>query len=71
MIVITIYGKNTFEISDIVNSLKNKGLQVGKDFDFAFSTGRFDWNERKQIPSQTVFSFYNEKEGTWFALKWM
>lgn len=71
MIVVTLYGKDTYEISQIVKELKDKGLSTGKDFDFEFSTGKFDWTTVQTIPAKTTFKFYNEKEGTWFALQWM
>lgn len=70
MIIIILKDKDSHEISTIVHSLKDKGLKVGVDFDFEYSSGKFDWNTMINIPRQTKFTFYNEKEGTWFALKW-
>ena len=68
MISVTIYGKDTNEISALVKSLKEKGYKTGVDFDFEYKPGRFDWEMVTQIPRQTDFTFYNEKLGTWFIL---
>ena len=69
MSVIILKFKDSNEISNIVYELKLKGLQVGKDFDFEYHPGRWDMMTG-DIPRYTKFTFYNEKEGTWFALKW-
>lgn len=68
MINVTIYDKDTNEISALVKSLKEQGYKTGLDFDFAYKPGRFDWGKNTQIPRQTDFTFYNEKLGTWFLL---
>lgn len=70
MIEHTLYDKNSAEISEIVRELKSRGLKTGIDFDFEFHTGSYDWESNEHVPRWTKFSFYNEKEGTWFVLKW-
>ena len=69
-IEIVVYGKSSSEISEIVKSLKDRGLKTGVDFDFEFHTGRYDWSTNENIPRMTKFTFYNEKQATWFALRW-
>lgn len=39
MFIIIIKEKPSNEISDLVSTLKNKGLQIGVDFDFEYSSG--------------------------------
>lgn len=70
MIVIVLTGPTSQEISQIVKELKNRGLNIGKDFDFEYRTGSYDWDKNEYIERSTKFTFYNEKEATWFALKW-
>lgn len=67
---IILYNLDSNEISTIVRDLKDKGYKTGIDFDFAYSTGRYDYNTDENIPRQTLFTIYNEKLATWLALKW-
>jgi len=70
MIEFILYGKSSSEISEIVAELKSRGLKTNVDFDFEFHTGSYDWESNTHKPRWTEFTFYNEKEGTWFVLKW-
>ncbi len=65
-----LYNLDSNEISSMVRDLKDKGYKIGVDFDFAYATGKFDWNTNENIPRQTTFTIYNEKLATWLALKW-
>ncbi len=70
-IEIIVLHKNSNEISDIVKEIKLLGFIIGKDFDFAYTPGRYDYNDSKDIPRQTKFICYNEKLATWISLKWI
>lgn len=70
MIEVILKYKDTYQISAIINELKNDGYKVHVDFDFEFSTSKFDWSTFLEVPSQTKFIFYNETLGTWFMLKY-
>lgn len=67
---IIIFHKNANEISDIVRSLKSSGFIIGKDFDFEYSPGRYEYHDSRSIPRQTKFRCYNEKLASWISLKW-
>jgi hypothetical protein len=70
MTVIILKEKDSYEISRLVNELKNTGYKVGIDFDFEYSSGKWDITTG-HIPRQTKFTFYNSKLATWFSLKWV
>ena len=54
---------------DIVSELKQKGWVQGKDFDFAYHQSK--WDEMiGEIPKQTVFTFYNDSNASYFMLRW-
>ena len=46
------------------------GYTAGRDFDFAYRPGRYDYEQMKEIDRYTTFTWYNESAGTWFALRW-
>lgn len=58
------------DIMDIVNELKELGWKQGVDFDWSYNKPLFDSEWNLSRPKNTVFTFYNEKYGTWFALKY-
>jgi hypothetical protein len=62
--------KDSNEISQLVSEIKKQGYNIGKDFDFAYSPGRWDYMTG-EVPRQTKFTFYNSKLATWFSLKWL
>ena len=67
---INVEGKDPNEILDIVKQLRASGLVQGVHFDFAFNQSR--WDEMiGEIPKNTVFTFYEEKYSTLFALKYL
>lgn len=70
MITIVVKELDSNAISQLVKDLKKEGYQIGKDFDFEYSPGKFDWSTQEQIVRQTKFTFYNAKLATWFALRW-
>lgn len=69
MIEVAIFHKRADVILTIVKELKAQGLVQGVDFDFAFNQSRWD-DMIGEIPTQTVFTFYQEKYATLFALKY-
>lgn len=71
MFVVIVKEKNSDEISNVVKVLKNKGLQIGVDFDFEYTPGSWDWQTTTVIPRQTKFTFYNEEQGIIFALEYL
>lgn len=69
-ITINVEDKDPFEILDIVKQLRASGLVQGVHFDFAYNQSR--WDEMiGEIPKNTVFTFYEEKYSTLFALKYL
>lgn len=54
---------------EIVSELKKHGWVMGKDFDFAFYQSKWD-DMIGEIPKQSVFTFYNDVNASYFALKW-
>jgi hypothetical protein len=69
-ITINVEYKNANDILDIVRELRASGLVQGVHFDFAYTQSR--WDEMiGEIPTNTVFTFYEEKYSTLFALKYL
>ncbi len=67
---VVITKRSAGQILEIVQELRASGLVQGKDFDFAFHQSR--WDEMiGEIPNETVFTFYQEKYSTLFALKYL
>lgn len=67
---ITLYGRNSAEISAILAEIGRLGYQTGQDFEFYFDTGRYDWNTNQPIAPQTTFVFFNPGLATWFGLRY-
>lgn len=54
---------------EIVYELKTHGWVMGKDFDFAYHQSA--WDEMiGEIPKQSVFTFYNDSNASYFMLRW-
>lgn len=71
MVKITVHHLKPDEIVSIVRALKNDGLIQGSDFDFEYHAATFQTGpEGGAIPRHTVFTFYEDKNATLFALKW-
>jgi len=70
MISVVVAEKTPNEIIDIVKALKQQGLLVGKDFDFAYQPSEYDYMTGYTKNRQTKFTFYDKKLATWFALRW-
>ena len=69
MIKVTIKDRDPNEIMEIVRQMREDGVAQSKDFDFAYYQGH--WDEMiGAVPKHTVFTFYNEKIATLFALKY-
>lgn len=71
MIEVTVPGLSSAEISELLRELRAMNLVPGKDFDFAYSPGRYDWINNQEVGRHTVFTWYNDTAGTWFALRWL
>lgn len=69
-ITVNIEHKNPNDIMDIVRELRASGLVQGVHFDFAYHQGVWD-DMIGEIPRYTMFTFYEEKYSTLFALKYL
>ena len=69
MIKITIRDKDPTEIMEIVRNLRTQGLVQGINFDFAYNQSKWD-DMIGEIPKHTIFTFYQDKDATLFALKY-
>ncbi len=66
---VVIAKRSAGQVLEIVQELRASGLVQGKDFDFAYYQSR--WDEMiGEVPSETVFTFYQDKYSTLFALKY-
>jgi hypothetical protein len=73
MIEFKLEGHTPGEMLDIVKELRAQGMQTGVDFDFAYMPVTYDADGCYDIHEQpyTRFSFYNEKAGLIFTLKYL
>lgn len=53
----------------IVIELRKLGWIQGVDFDFAYNQSQWD-SMIGEIPKQTVFTFYNDSNASYFMLRW-
>ena len=65
-VILYITAKRTMEIG---HELRNMGYVQGVDFDFAYNQSQWD-NMIGEIPKQTVFTFYNDSNASYFMLRW-
>ena len=70
MIEIVVDRKGVIDILDIVKELRASGLRQGVHFDFAYNQSRWD-GMIGNVETYTVFTFYEEKYSTLFALKYL
>ena len=70
MTLITIPGKKASDIMEIVRELREYGWRQGTDFDFKYYPYLFEASSGIEYTRHTVFTFYNDKYATFFALKW-
>jgi len=70
MICVVVPRLNSNQISALLTELNAMGYTAGRDFDFAYRPGRYDYEQMKEIDRYTTFTWYNESAGTWFALRW-
>ena len=74
MINIELTGTKIDTILGIVRDLRQAGLVQGRDFDFAYTPERLDYNlatvGEVLAKRQTVFSFYNDSLASWFGIKY-
>ena len=74
MIDIRLTGVRIDTILGIVRDLRQAGLVQGRDFDFAYTPERLDYNLASVgevlAKRQTVFSFYNDSLASWFGIKY-
>lgn len=67
-----LYQTNPNDIIEIVRYLRNKGLIQGKDFDFSYNPGKWDYmGNENLVKKHTTFTFYkdSEKWASWLLLK--
>lgn len=67
---IRVDGKTPTEVLELVHWLKDNGYKQGTDFDFEYHAPKEGFFETNPQPRYTVFTFYNAKDATFFALKW-
>lgn len=66
-----LHNKSANEAIDIVHDIRRMGLLQGIDFDFKFMPTECDPASGQVITDKhTVFTFYDDKWATLFALKW-
>ena len=74
MINIELTGTKIDTILGIVRELRQAELVQGRDFDFAYTPERLDYNlatiGEVLAKRQTVFSFYDESLASWFGIKY-
>ena len=74
MINIELTGTKIETILGIVRELRQAGLVQGRDFDFAYTPERLDYNlatvGEVLARRQTVFSFYDDGLASWFGIKY-
>jgi len=68
-------GNSIENILGIVRELRQAGLVQGRDFDFAYTPERLDYNLASVgdvlARRQTEFTFYTENLASWFVLKYV
>lgn len=68
---VVIYDRKPTEIIDIVKELRLQGYTQGVDFDYAYHQPVWDtFGHEAPTRRFTVFTFYNERYATLFALKY-
>jgi hypothetical protein len=69
MKTVVIYDIDPTQVIEVVREIKQQGMTLGKDFDFAYYQSK--WDEMTgEIPKHTNFVFYNDQMATWFQLKY-
>jgi len=75
MITIQMTGSSIENILGIVRELRQAGLVQGRDFDFAYTPERLDYNLASVgevlARRKTEFTFYTENLASWFVLKYV
>lgn len=67
---IRVNDKTPTEVLDLVHWLKDNGFKQGVDFDFEYYAPKEGYFETDPQPRHTIFTFYDDKDATFFALKW-
>jgi hypothetical protein len=70
MIEVVLESTTATETLEIVRSLRER-LILGKEFKYKFIQGGYDWERHEEISHQTVFSFTNSADATWFTLTYL
>jgi len=59
------------KVMEIVREMRKGGMVQGVDFDFKYCPVQYNNDGWEMIAEQhTVFTFYEERYATWFAIKW-
>jgi hypothetical protein len=64
-------GTHPPDVMDIVRELRAMGLVQGTDFDFSYTPPDYNYEIHEHFERFTVFTFYQDKWATWFALKYL
>lgn len=70
MTEVTIYDINAGRTLEIVYELRSTLMQ-GRDFDYSFYQGGYDWEMHEHRSYKTIFSFTNPQDATAFSLKYL
>ena len=68
---IKIFENNVSRIIDIVFELRKQGYVQNIDFDFAYNPPRYDnFSYEAVTRGCTIFTFYDDRLASWFAIKY-
>lgn len=72
MVSITLPGVRAAQALELVNELRNTGLIINQDFEWAYYNEQIthDMGGNEIIPKYCEFKFQNPKLATFYALKW-
>jgi hypothetical protein len=71
MVEVVLSNTSADKMLSIVKELKEQGLVLDKDFSFKYEPAQYNNDGWSQVTSRrSVFTFYNEKYATLFALKY-
>jgi hypothetical protein len=65
---ITVHGKSSNEIIDIVRQMKEHGWINGVDFDWEYHKAE---SFAEPAYCYTIFNFYRDEYSTYFSLRWL
>lgn len=70
MIEVKIIDESPMQMLGLVAELREQGCVQKRDFDFAYYPTVYDSDAGEITIRHTIFTFYDEKLASWFALKY-